>query len=98
MVLLSVARDKFYFDVRFDDIPPDYILGGTCFVCCRKGPIDRVRAEKRHGATALLAKIDDRLRCIACGNRTANRFILYGRRVCEAPLPKGVAYGVPSSG
>lgn len=95
MVLLLVARDKFYFDVRFDDIPPDYILGGTCFVCQRKGPIDRVRAEKRHGATALLSRVDKRLRCIACGNKTANRFTIYGRRIraAEAPLPKGVEYG-----
>jgi hypothetical protein len=45
MILYVVAPGKAYYAIRFSDIPPEYIMGGRCFLCRRSGPIDRLRVE-----------------------------------------------------
>lgn len=84
-----------YFEIRFADIAPEFILGGTCFVCCRRGPVDRLLVEQRHGLNAQLRHVDDRLRCLGCGNTTANTFCVVGRSIRSSPaLPAGIVDGI----
>lgn len=95
MVLHAVAPGKMYFEICFADIPVEFILGGTCFVCCRRGPVDRLLIEQRHGAGAQLRHVDDRLRCLGCGNTTANTFCVVGRSIrASSALPAGVVDGI----
>ena len=89
MVLYSVAPGKAYYAIRFSDIPAEYILGGVCFCCARRGPVDRLRLERRWGAIAWIVDIDRHLRCLECGNRTANRFAVVGRLITENKNTKG---------
>lgn len=81
MVLYVVAPGKAYYAIRFSDIPPEYILGGRCFLCRRTGPIDRLRVEQRWGLENSLRFVDHKLRCLGCGNWQENRFILYGKKI-----------------
>ncbi|GAA2871692.1 hypothetical protein GGQ99_000996 [Aminobacter niigataensis] len=83
MVLYVVAPGKAYYAIRFSDIPPEYILGGRCFLCRRTGPIDRMRVQARWGEERFLRFVDNKLRCLGCGNWQENRFIVYGRRIRE---------------
>lgn len=95
MVLYAVAPGKAYYAIRFEDIPPEFILGGTCFVCCRRGPVDRLRVEARWGSHSMLRAVDDKLRCLGCGNTTANHFCVVGRSIRKAPvLPPNVVDGI----
>jgi len=95
MVLYAVAPGKMYFEIRFADIAPEFILGGTCFVCCRRGPVDRLLIERRHGINSQLRHVDDHLRCRGCGNKTANTFCVVGRSIRSASvLPPGVVEGI----
>jgi hypothetical protein len=45
-----------------------------------------------------LRTVDDHLRCLACGNRDHNTFMVYGRRVRkieQKPMPATVEFGEP---
>ncbi|MCG8273127.1 hypothetical protein MIC97_16635 [Aquamicrobium sp. NLF2-7] len=91
MVLFSAVPGKMYFEIRCNDIPPGYILGGRCIMCSRMGPVDRHLIEERHGPYTMLRHVDKKLRCRRCGNGTANQFVIYGRSIRKAPtLPAGV--------
>lgn len=91
MVLYAVVPGKMYFQICFEDIPPGYILGGTCFVCQRRGPIDRELIEARYGALSQLRHLDYKRRCRRCGNNTANRFTVVGRSIRTVKeLPAGL--------
>lgn len=83
MVLFVVAPGKAYYAIRFSDIPPEYILGGRCFLCRRTGPIDRVRVQQRWGDDDFLRFVDHKLHCLGCGNWQENRFIVYGKQIRE---------------
>lgn len=80
MVLYVVAAGKAYHAIRFSDIPPEYILGGRCFLCRRTGPIDRLRVQERWGDDYFCAS-STTICAVGCGNWQENRFIVYGKRI-----------------
>ena len=63
MVLYVVAPGKFYFQIRFEDVPPEYILGACCIVCTHTWPVNRHALEKKYGRNMRLVMLDDQLRC-----------------------------------
>lgn len=95
MVLFSAVPGKMYFEIRFSDIPPGYILGGRCILCARMGPVDRHLIEERHGLRTMLRHVDKKLRCRRCGNSVANQFIIYGRSIRKTPLLPADVMDVP---
>lgn len=97
MVLYQVAPGKMYFQIRFEDVPEDYILGGCCLVCAHRGPVNRYAIEKRFRRDARLCMVDDKLKCLACGNKVSNSFTVFGkclRKGSVGQLPDKVTVGV----
>lgn len=90
MVLYAVVPGKAYYAIRFEDVPPEYILGGACLACAHKGAVNRFIIERRWSRGAMLRRVDPYLCCSSCGNGDHNRFIVYGRKLGEhgdrAPL------------
>lgn len=85
--LFTVVTGKMYFQIRFEDVPREYILGGRCMSCSHRGPVDRELIETRHGSVCDLQWIGHRyLRCLACGNRADNRFTVIGTYLLAPPL------------
>ena len=76
--LYTVATGKFYFQIRFEDAPQQYILGGRCFCCNHRGPVDRKRIEKRWGAATQMRWVDRYLHCLVCDNKIENMFTVVG--------------------
>lgn len=90
--LFTVVTGKFYFQIRFEDVPPQYILGGRCFCCRHRGPVDRHRIERKHGKVTDLQWIARHyLRCMVCGNRYENAFTVVGTYLPEPVLAEVVA-------
>lgn len=98
MVLYALNPGKVYYQLTFRDIPEDYILGGACIACGHTGPVNRYRVEGFWSRDAQLRHVDDHLRCLACGNKDHNTFMVYGRRVRkieQKPMPATVEFGDP---
>lgn len=87
MVLTVVAPHKAYYDILFEDIPPEYILGGACLCCGRMGPVNRELLERRFGANCRLRLVDGMLKCRVCKSRHHNRFVIYGKKLRERVSP-----------
>ena len=62
-------------DTAIEDVPDDQALGGTCSRCEREGWIDRAELRRKWG-NAMLVSLQPRLRCLECGNRTGNKWIV----------------------
>ncbi len=62
-------------DTALDDHPEYIALGGVCRKCDREGWIDRHEVRRKWG-NAILGSLQPRLRCLGCGNKEGNRFIL----------------------
>jgi hypothetical protein len=62
-------------DTTFDDLPEYNALGGNCSRCERVGWVDRHELRSRF-SNAYLGSLALRLRCLACGNRLNNKWVL----------------------
>lgn len=60
----------------FDDIPEWGALGGYCPKCGRAMWIDRRAVSRKWGKGAYLGSLAQRLRCLNCGNREGNKWIM----------------------
>lgn len=99
MVLFELVPHKAYYAITFRDIPEEYILGGACIACGHTGAVNRYRIEGRWSRDESLRFVDH-LRCLACGNRHHNTFMVYGRRVRkieQPPMPATVELGAPTA-
>lgn len=65
--------------IRVEDIGPELILSAQCQRCKHVGDVDRGHMIARWGDRSFMAKLDDRLRCSQCGNRTYNAMVITGR-------------------
>ncbi|RAL98710.1 hypothetical protein DOU54_06535 [Agrobacterium sp. MS2] len=63
-------------ETTLDDIRDWHVLGGHCAKCERSGWLVRDDVAKRFGSSAYLSSLSPRLRCLACGNRGNNRWIM----------------------
>ncbi len=77
--LHAVVTGKPAYDIRFADVPAEYILGGHCMLCRRDGPVDRLRIEARWNRITWMVDVSKKLRCLGCGNTVANSFVVVGR-------------------
>lgn len=62
-------------DTTFDDLPEYNALGGHCPRCERVGWLDRYELRRRF-SNAFLGSLAVRLRCLGCGNRQNNKWII----------------------
>lgn len=62
-------------ETALDDLQQFLALGGSCRRCEREGWIDRYEVRRKWG-NAILSSLQPRLRCLGCGNKEGNRFIL----------------------
>lgn len=60
----------------FDDIPEWHALGGYCSKCERTGWVQRWDLSQKWGKGTYLSSLTSRLRCMGCGNREGNKWIL----------------------
>lgn len=60
----------------FDDIPEWHALGGHCAKCERTGWLNRWDLGQKWSKTTYLSSLAPRLRCMGCGNRNGNKWIL----------------------
>jgi len=60
----------------FDDIPEWHALGGHCARCERTGWINRWEVSRKWGKHTFLGSLAGRLRCLGCGNKDGNKWIL----------------------
>ena len=88
--LFTVVTGKFRFQIRFEDVPAEYILGGRCFCCRHRGPVDRHRIERRWGAVTQMDWVERYLRCLVCGNRHENNFTVVGTYLPKPELAEVV--------
>lgn len=58
-----------------DDLSQWNTLGGSCPSCEREGWIDLYELRRKWG-NAMLHSLQPRLRCLGCGNKHGNRWIL----------------------
>jgi hypothetical protein len=59
----------------FSDIPEYHALGGYCPRCERVGWIEKYELKRRF-SNAYLGSLAVRLRCLGCGNRQGNKWVL----------------------
>ena len=59
-----------------DDIPDWNALGGHCPKCEREAWLDRWALARAWGKGAYLGSLAPRLRCLGCGNKEGNKWIL----------------------
>lgn len=77
MELTEIVTDKFYWEIRFEDIPQHVALGIRCGCCRHEAPTDRERLRKRSGE-AYVRFSTKFTRCTNCGNRHHNRVYVVG--------------------
>jgi len=58
-----------------DDVQSFTALGGMCPSCEREAWLDRHELRRKWG-NAMLNSLQPRLRCLGCGNKQGNKFIL----------------------
>jgi len=61
-------------NTAFEDIPEWYALGGHCPKCERTGWLTKGEVPGKLGKGSFLGS--QRLRCLSCGNRDGNKWIL----------------------
>ena len=57
-------------------LPPLHQIGGRCQRCEREGWVDRYSIERRFGAHEYLQNLTPKLRCLECGNKRGNVWII----------------------
>ncbi|KQS84294.1 hypothetical protein ASG58_21225 [Rhizobium sp. Leaf383] len=60
----------------FADIPEWHTLGGHCSKCEREAWLVRWDVARKWGNNTYRGSLASRMRCIACGNRAGNKWIL----------------------
>lgn len=60
----------------FEALPQWYDLGGHCSNCEREGWVDRWELERRYGVARKLSELRPSLRCLKCGNKGSNTWIV----------------------
>lgn len=60
----------------FDDIEGFRAVGGHCSKCERVGWLNRYEVARKWGRTTYLKALMPHLRCMACGNRDHNSFVI----------------------
>ena len=60
----------------FESLPQWYELGGHCSNCEREGWIDRWELARRYGEETKIADLRPALRCMKCGNKGGNTWII----------------------
>lgn len=60
----------------FEGLPQWYELGGHCSQCEREGWVDRWELERRFGDATRIADLRPALRCMKCGNKGSNTWIV----------------------
>ncbi|MBB3571818.1 hypothetical protein [Rhizobium sp. BK491] len=68
--LLDSAR------TAFDDIPEWHAVGGHCPKCEREGWVQRFELARKWGNGTPLGLLAPKLRCLGCGNKQGNHWIL----------------------
>lgn len=58
-----------------DDVQEFMALGAMCRACEREGWVD-LHAPRRKWGNAMLNSLQPRLRCLGCGNKAGNRWIV----------------------
>lgn len=67
------ARDH---SATLADLPQWYAVGGQCWRCKRAGMLDRWDLQRRFGKFRPIISMEPLLRCLVCGNREKNSFVL----------------------
>ena len=68
---LSNPESPFQYDTwKLDAVPEWYHLGAHCSACGHRNILDRWELERRLGKGIYLARVRERLRCTACGERS----------------------------
>jgi len=62
--------------MTFGKLSEWYVLGGRCVRCEREGWLDRWELQRRFGRETFLKDLTHKLRCMGCGNRKGNRWII----------------------
>ncbi|TAA54799.1 hypothetical protein [Shinella sp. JR1-6] len=62
--------------VTFSNLVQWYELGGRCSKCEREGWVDRWELANRLGKVNYIHQFQERLRCLKCGNKGSNRWIV----------------------
>lgn len=60
----------------FDDIPEWHALGAHCSKCEREAWLQRYDLSRKWGKNTYLSSLVSRLRCLECGNKAGNKWIL----------------------
>ena len=60
----------------FSGLPEWYELGGHCSNCEREGWVDRWELQRRFGSDRYIHHLRPALRCMACGNKGSNTWII----------------------
>ena len=60
----------------FEAIPDHHALGGHCSSCERTGWVDRWEIARKFGNRTYLSSLRQHLRCLGCGNKKGNVWIL----------------------
>ncbi len=58
------------------DLPQWYVIGAQCWRCKRVGMLDRWALQRRYGKFRPIISMESLLRCLGCGNREKNSFVL----------------------
>ncbi|TBE73874.1 hypothetical protein ELG97_37020 [Rhizobium leguminosarum] len=62
-------------ETALDDVQSFMALGGSCPACDREAWVDRHELRRKWG-NAFLASLQPRLRCLGCGNKQGNKWII----------------------
>lgn len=63
-------------NTTFEDIPEWHALGGYCTKCEHEGWLNRWERSKKWNSRSYLASLSPRLRCLSCGSKGNNKWIL----------------------
>lgn len=69
----TVSRDLY---PTLGAYPDWYVFGGRCFRCEREGWLDRGSLIRRFGSNVFLNHLRPKLRCLKCGNKGNNNWIV----------------------
>lgn len=62
--------------LTLEKLGDQYTLGGKCGGCGRIGWLNRVYLESRIGRGIFVSRLAPRLKCVECGNRKKNTFVI----------------------
>lgn len=60
----------------FGSLEQWWFLGGSCYYCHHQGWLDRYELMRRYGKDTYIIRLSSKLKCLGCGNREHNSFIV----------------------